>query len=718
MRVHDAIKNFNIGIDAIAEFLSLKGMPLEERNVNLRLRDKQYSLLYNEFNKSVVHTTELTEMPKVQAVLDEIHRKKDRKTKSKTFIKPTCKKKSAKQLKREQELLSLSGDKLKLKVKGFSNQILYLIGLNSLFTEGYVYLNDVYYDGYQLDKYWSEYLLKSINGKTEFVVIGPIEKDDGTNNTYAHFKYLVTPDSSWVHQFKQLSLGKILNGTVIGFIDEMYVVQCSLESKYFVWGYVSKDEYISEYEENSVIKVALKAKGSNLFAPVNFVGAESVGLDNEKTTNTSQIVQKKVSSSVDDIDFIVWREKQKDQLDAQREQLEKAYLSTVQPSSIGVTQNAEDKDNQDAETLTCDGYNEKKAEQIIAEDYSCEANFFEEHKIKNKKMDDFIYGGKSVTFDKYLQSTGSITLRYKLLIALADLISEYHKANLIIGDIVASNFIIKADEPLSLKLFDDSLVNYKTNMIHMHDGLHYLAPEVKNHLSPITPMSECYSFALLVIHMLTGEKYQGKGDFGASPYLPKNIIDILCQSLTSDPMSRPKLERWSIALRQAIDGLVYCSQCHQWYAPKQAGCCNRCKNKIKLAISCQVGLYGEAEVYNVENNLIEHKNRIIGNTKGNVIITESTAKLLLGYEFGLSTSKDSAIAVITITQCNSNSDITLHITPIAGNRFTLLDEDYHPKGKSFDKAKDFEIKGEDLYKTMFLVESKIINNKILKICHI
>ena len=49
MRLHEAIRNLNIGLDTAADFLASKGMPLEDRNLNVRLRDMQCSLLYREF---------------------------------------------------------------------------------------------------------------------------------------------------------------------------------------------------------------------------------------------------------------------------------------------------------------------------------------------------------------------------------------------------------------------------------------------------------------------------------------------------------------------------------------------------------------------------------------------------------------------------------------------------------------------------------------------
>ena len=101
-----------------------------------------------------------------------------------------------------------------------------------------------------------------------------------------------------------------------------------------------------------------------------------------------------------------------------------------------------------------------------------------------------------------------------------------------------------------------------------------------------------------------------------------------------------------------------------------------------------------------------------------MIITENTSKILYGYHFGILSRKDQPIAVITITQCNSNKDITLHIIPMSGTTFTLLDDSYTPIDEAFEDATDIDINGEELYRTMFLVKSKSFNNKILKLCQI
>lgn len=696
MRLHEALKNLNVGLDTIADYLFWKGKPLKDRNLNVRLSDEQCSMIFKEFGykprtKSLC-TAEIQEKPAVQAVLDEIHQKRG-KSQSKQIAKETkANKKEKKKLKREQELIQIKGKKVHLTIKGYVNHVLYTKGYSNLFTEGRVLISDVFYNGNQLNEYWAENLLKACRTKTDFVVIDPQAKIDGSINTYARLRYNVTPEPSWLIQVKQLRPGMVLNCVVIDVDEEHYIVKRILKYNYFIWGYVSKNDYVGSYSINSTIRVRIKYIASNLFAPFVFIcessGNEFLGEEIDSSAQSKQI--SKDNPSADDMEFVKWRENQKKELDKQREQLQ-----TVSGGSINISHI-----NQDIETITC------------------EANFFEDYEVKGKTLDEFLYVDKSISFDKYLQTTGGIVLRYKMLIALADLITAYHKAHLILGDIDPSNFEIISDDALIFKMKDDGEVSYKTNMIHMLEGKHFMAPEVKNHLSPVTPMSESYSFASLVYQMLTGEEYSVTNNFSKALFVAPHVLEMLCKSLCSDPMLRPKMSKWCDALRFGLDELVFCPHCHQWHVLGPMGSCPLCKYNSELVISLQIASYGESEIYNIERNVMEKKPTIIGNPKGDVIITEYTSKILYGYHFGTLIKKDLPIAVITVTQCNSNKDITLHIIPISGTVFTPLEENYMPRNESFEETTDVKISGDKLYRTMFLVESNTFNNKILKLCHI
>ena len=696
MRLHEALKNLNVGLDTIADYLFWKGKPLKDRNLNVRLSDEQCSLIFKEFGykpqTKLQRTVDTKEKPSVQAILDEIHQKCGKSQSRKVAKETKANKKEKKKRKREQELIQIKGKKVHLTIKGYVNHVLYTKGYSNLFTEGRVHISDVFYNGNQLNEYWADNLLKVCRTKSDFVVIEPQAKIEGSINTYAQLRYNVTPEPSWLIQVKQLRSGMVLNCDVIDVDEKHYIVKRILKYNYFIWGYVDKNDTVGSYNINSTIKVRIKSIASNLFAPFVFI-CDSSGKEQLLEENGSSVQSKHIpkdNPSTDDIEFVKWRENQKKELDKQREQLQTVFDSNIKTTHI----------DQEIEAITC------------------EANFFEDYEVRGKTLEEFLYVDNSISFDKYLQTTGGIVLRYKMLIALADLITAYHKAHLLLGDIDPSNFEIISDDALVFKMKDDSGVSYKTNMIHMLEGIHLMAPEVKNHLSPVTPMSECYSFALLVYQMLAGEEYGATNNLSKAHFVAPPVLDMLCKSLCSDPMLRPNMTKWCDALRFGLDELAFCPHCHQWHVLAPKGNCPLCKNHSKLTISLQIGNYGEAEIYNIEQNVIKKGPTLIGNPKGNVIITEYTSKILYGYHFGTFAKKDLPIAVITVTQCNSNKDITLHIIPISGTVFTPLADNYMPRNESFEEATDIEISGDKLFRTMFLVESNSFNNKILKLCHI
>ena len=49
MRLHEALKRFNVGLETAAQLLASRGIPLESKDVNARIRDFQASALSREF---------------------------------------------------------------------------------------------------------------------------------------------------------------------------------------------------------------------------------------------------------------------------------------------------------------------------------------------------------------------------------------------------------------------------------------------------------------------------------------------------------------------------------------------------------------------------------------------------------------------------------------------------------------------------------------------
>ena len=57
-RLNKALKELNVGINRVAEFLQKKGFPLEDASVNAKITDEQYTMLLNEFGSDMLKQQE------------------------------------------------------------------------------------------------------------------------------------------------------------------------------------------------------------------------------------------------------------------------------------------------------------------------------------------------------------------------------------------------------------------------------------------------------------------------------------------------------------------------------------------------------------------------------------------------------------------------------------------------------------------------------------
>ncbi len=57
-RLNKALKELNVGINTVAEFLQKKGFPLEDASVNAKITDEQYTMLLNEFGSDMLKQQE------------------------------------------------------------------------------------------------------------------------------------------------------------------------------------------------------------------------------------------------------------------------------------------------------------------------------------------------------------------------------------------------------------------------------------------------------------------------------------------------------------------------------------------------------------------------------------------------------------------------------------------------------------------------------------
>ena len=91
-RLNKALKELNVGINTVAEFLQKKGKPLEDASINAKITDEQYDILLKEFG---------SDKQKKQETNLDIQKRKEREQQEKAERKA---KELQEQLRREAEL--------------------------------------------------------------------------------------------------------------------------------------------------------------------------------------------------------------------------------------------------------------------------------------------------------------------------------------------------------------------------------------------------------------------------------------------------------------------------------------------------------------------------------------------------------------------------------------------------------------------------------------
>ena len=173
MRLHEALKRFNVGLETAAQFLASSGIPLESKDVNARIRDFQASALSREFGYTYSSTPTPSprrkneETPEVKRILEEIKNKKGNKKEKIVKAKNNA----------TQDII---GKEVSVKVKSFEKNVLITKGYLTIFTEDRIVFDDVCYKESKLSEYWAKYFLSKCPGKMMFEVISPAVPQEGT----------------------------------------------------------------------------------------------------------------------------------------------------------------------------------------------------------------------------------------------------------------------------------------------------------------------------------------------------------------------------------------------------------------------------------------------------------------------------------------------------------------------------------------------------------
>ncbi len=112
------------------------------------------------------------------------------------------------------------------------------------------------------------------------------------------------------------------------------------------------------------------------------------------------------------------------------------------------------------------------------------------------------WANQSDSFKEWFITTGGVKARLQILIDIARQLVDYHRQNKVYKELVPEYIKIEKDKNNNLKVQLPKTNYYTSGFNDIFIYASHAAPEVVNRRMPNTPMSDCYTFAILAFELL------------------------------------------------------------------------------------------------------------------------------------------------------------------------------------------------------------------------
>lgn len=331
---------------------------------------------------------------------------------------------------------------------------------------------------------------------------------------------------------------------------------------------------------------------------------------------------------------------------------------------------------------------------------------------------------KGQDFGVWYQSTGGLLKRYGVLIKLAMALRTIHAKGLVYCDLSPNNVFISSDpRKHNVFLIDMDNLRYKTGIIHNIYTPFYGAPEVIKNLAPNTPMSDCYSFAVIAYellafnHPLIGdlvtdgepevEERAVRGElpwvedskddsnarstgFPSEFFISKSLQKLFQRTFEdglNDSMLRPTIGEWVDVLNDGLNELLFCKNCGTHYPYRNSHYCPFCEEGPKLPLSLKIQRWEEVEYYDPADNSVKTIFELQPRVLDELYIDEKTTKYIKAFHLlAVYDDYDTPIAQIKIEPVDTMARLT--ITP--QNDYTIMFQIPEENiSQTFDQPKTF-----------------------------
>ena len=351
--------------------------------------------------------------------------------------------------------------------------------------------------------------------------------------------------------------------------------------------------------------------------------------------------------------------------------------------------------------------------QLDSQRYKANDNFTEHD------LSFYRWSNQEDSFEDWFINTGGIKARLQILISLASQLADYHRQNKVYKELVPVYIKVANDKNNTLTVILPK-TNYITsgfNDIFIYAS--YAAPEVVNRRIPNTPMSDCYTFAIIAFELLEfchpflgdnvlknnlyEDAFKGRLPWIDDPsdssnrlihryydryFITTRLWKLIERTFTVgmyDIYARPTIYDWQDALIEEMKTLRFCSDCKtDFLCTDIEDECPFCDNLQDFKLVVDIAFLTEIfdiNSFDFSNTEFELEEKLIYST----YLNESNSLIVTSQDLNCVESKDTELLSIKVVSSDENKIKTI-LEPLNKSSFFVATSNLQKYSQKIERA--------------------------------
>ncbi len=284
-------------------------------------------------------------------------------------------------------------------------------------------------------------------------------------------------------------------------------------------------------------------------------------------------------------------------------------------------------------------------------------------KLEKGTLSDYFWKNQQDDLKKWFFSTGGFSRRIDILLFLATQLAEYHAMNMVYKELDPNNIKIEGCKN-KIRVVLPKTNHFRSDFGNLFICPNYTAPEVSKRQLPNTPMSDCYSFALIACELLTFSHFNGAIE--NFDYITPEIEKLFNKTFYDgeiNSINRPPMYKWVDKLKLAQSHIRKCHYCKcDFVFSNIKKSCPNCHKELKFQVAVTINRIDKK--YDLETNKFSENENELYEDPIEVFYLNKFNNLLVNSEFFLEKGEPEELLSIGIK--TDNDSILVSLTPLNG----------------------------------------------------